>query len=173
MLRFHLVVLSTSHGHFCGPSSISGPVPTQEKMEVARVQLMVLEAASCIPAAAPSLSILNADLLDITTLYQVSVMLPLSASVLVGTRFKSQSCFRNKRLSTSLSLPFCLSLSLCLSVCLSLSVFLSVSLSFSLYFSLSLRLDLPDIECKSRFHHICFLSFRLCTNLISGASLLT
>jgi len=42
----------------------------EEKMEVARVQLMVLEAASCIPAAAPSLSILNADLLDITTLYQ-------------------------------------------------------------------------------------------------------
>ena len=139
MLRFHLIVLSTSHGHFCGPSSISGPVPTQEKMEVARVQLMVLEAASCIPAAAPSLSILNADLLDITTLYQVSVMLPLSASVLVGTRFKSQSCFRNKRLSTSLSLPFCLSLSLSafLSVCLSLSFCLSLYLSLSISPSLS------------------------------------
>ena len=145
MLRFHLVVLSTSHGHFCGPSSISGSVPTQEKMEVARVQLMVLEAASCIPAAAPSLSILNADLLDITTLYQVSVMLPLSASVLVGTRFKSQSCFRNKRLSTSLCLPFCLSLSLCLSVCLSLSLpfCLSVSLCLSVCLFIFLSLFLP------------------------------
>merc|ERR1719193_196125 len=42
----------------------------EEKMEVARVHLMVLEAASNIPAAAGSISRLNSDLLDITTLYQ-------------------------------------------------------------------------------------------------------
>jgi nuclear pore complex protein Nup155 len=39
-------------------------------MEVARVQLMVYEAANNIPEAAGSLSKLNSDLLDITTLYQ-------------------------------------------------------------------------------------------------------
>ena len=39
-----------------------------------RVRLMILEAVSCIPAAAPSLSILNADLLDITTLYQFNYL---------------------------------------------------------------------------------------------------
>jgi len=42
----------------------------EEKMEVARVQLMVLEAAANIPAASGSLNRLNCDLLDITTLYQ-------------------------------------------------------------------------------------------------------
>jgi len=42
----------------------------EEKMEVARVQLMVLEAASNIAAAAGTISRLNSDLLDITTLYQ-------------------------------------------------------------------------------------------------------
>jgi len=42
----------------------------EEKMEVARVQLMVLEAVANIPSASASLSRLNSDLLDITTLYQ-------------------------------------------------------------------------------------------------------
>ena len=40
-------------------------------MQVARVQLMVHEAAVTIPQAASSLSRLDSDLLDITTLYQV------------------------------------------------------------------------------------------------------
>ena len=40
-------------------------------VQVARVQLMVLEAASNIPSAKASISRLNSDLLDITTLYQV------------------------------------------------------------------------------------------------------
>ena len=40
-------------------------------VQVARVQLMVLEAASNIPSASASLTRLNSDLLDITTLYQV------------------------------------------------------------------------------------------------------
>ncbi len=38
---------------------------------MARVQLMVLEAVANIPSASASLSRLNSDLLDITTLYQV------------------------------------------------------------------------------------------------------
>jgi len=42
----------------------------EEKMEVARVQLQILEAVSAVPEAEGHVGRLNSDLLDITTLYQ-------------------------------------------------------------------------------------------------------
>jgi len=71
----------------------------EEKMEVARVQLMVLEAASNNSAAAGTISRLNSDLLDITTLYQDwAEPFSLGGSSTAdgsGSRFQQFSCGRN------------------------------------------------------------------------------